>query len=76
MQNDAGQSAYVVAKISVTVQEPDVIRALTRAGILNRSTGQTTIPAVIGTDIDDDARLSARQQEVTFIAIASPPDDD
>ena len=76
VQNDAGQPAYVVAEISVTVQERNVIRALTRAGILNRSTGQATIPAVIGTGIDDDARLSAQQQEVTFIAIASPPDDD
>jgi hypothetical protein len=44
---DGGQ-LYVVAEISITVQERDRVRAIQRASALERATGVTAIPAVIG----------------------------
>ena len=69
-----GQPAHVAAEISVTIQERDVTRAAQRARILRRVIGQTTVAAVIGADIADDARQSAQRQEVTYIAIADQDD--
>ena len=43
-----GKQVYVVMEISITVQEKDKTRALRRAGLLERATGITTIPVVIG----------------------------
>ena len=47
VDQDGGQ-VYVVAEISITVQEKDRVRAIQRASALERATGVTTIPAVIG----------------------------
>ena len=44
---DGGQR-YVLAEISITVQENDRARALRRANALQKATGVTTIPVVIG----------------------------
>ena len=43
-----GEPVYVVAEISITVQERDRVRAQRRAALLERATGVTTIPVVIG----------------------------
>ena len=43
-----GKQVYVVMEISITVQEKDKTRALRRAGLLERATGVSTIPVVIG----------------------------
>ena len=43
-----GAAVYVVAEISITVQERDRVRAHRRAVLLERATGVTTIPVVIG----------------------------
>ena len=43
-----GAEVYVVAEISITVQEQDRVRAQRRAAMLERATGVTTIPVVIG----------------------------
>ena len=43
-----GKQVYVLAEISITVQEKDRARALRRAELLVRATGVTTIPVVIG----------------------------
>ena len=43
-----GAAVYVVAEISITVQEQDRVRAHRRAVLLEKATGVTTIPVVIG----------------------------
>ena len=43
-----GAAVYVVAEISITVQEQDRVRAHRRAALLEKATGVTTIPVVIG----------------------------
>lgn len=43
-----GKQVYVVMEISITVQERDRVRAHRRAVLLERATGVTTIPVVIG----------------------------
>ena len=43
-----GAAVYVLAEISITVQERDRARALRRAGLLEKATGVVTIPVVIG----------------------------
>ena len=73
-RNDA--PSHLVAEISVTVQERDVIRAVQRAGILRRATGQAAVSAVIGTAIDDAAMQAAQRHGVLFIAIANLEADD
>ena len=70
-----GQPSHIVAEISVTVQENDVIRAAQRARILRRATGETAIAAVIGEEIEDDARQSAEREGVTYIVIADDDDE-
>ena len=47
-----GEAVYVVAEISITVQERDRVRAQRRAALLEKATGVTTIPAVIGVEED------------------------
>ena len=43
-----GALRYVLAEISITVQERDRVRAHRRAALLEKATGVTTIPVVIG----------------------------
>ena len=45
-----GLTVYVVAEISITVQERDRVRAQRRAALLEKATGVATIPVVIGID--------------------------
>ena len=45
-----GKAVYVLAEISITVQERDRARAHRRAGLLEKATGVPTIPVVIGID--------------------------
>ena len=45
-----GSFVYVVAEISITVQERDRVRAHRRAALLEKATGVSTIPVVIGID--------------------------
>ena len=45
-----GSQRYVVAEISITVQERDRVRAQRRAVLLERATGVATIPVVMGVD--------------------------
>ena len=58
-----GAAVYVVAEISITVQERDRVRAQRRAALLERATGVTSIPVVIGIDEE----TSAGATEVAFI---------
>ena len=45
-----GRQIYVLAEISITVQDRDRIRAHRRAALLEKATGVTTIPVVVGMD--------------------------
>ncbi len=45
-----GETVYVVAEISITVQERDRVRAQRRAALLEKATGVAAIPVVIGVD--------------------------
>ena len=48
-----GEPCYVLAEISITIQQEDRDRAIYRAGLLERATGVTTIPVVIGKSEED-----------------------
>ena len=48
-----GKQVYVLAEISITVQEKDKARAFRRAELLARVTGVTTIPVVMGKSDED-----------------------
>ena len=52
-QDQGGPTVYVLSEISITVQQPDIDRAAGRALILESATGITTIPAAIGSEIQD-----------------------
>ncbi len=68
-QTPAGEPAYAVAEVSVTIDENDVDRAVQRARILQTASGVGTQAAVIGTVISDANRQRANAVGVTFIAI-------
>ena len=53
-QDQSGSTVYVLAEISIAVQQPDIDRAADRARILERATGVPTIPAAIGSAFHDD----------------------
>ena len=68
-QTPAGEPAYAVAEVSVTVDRNDVDRAARRARILQAASGVATQAAVIGTAISDANRRRAADAGVTFIAM-------
>ena len=51
--NQDGQQVYVIAEVSITVQQDDRDRAVYRAALLERATGVTTVPVVIGRSEED-----------------------
>ena len=67
-----GEYRYVLAEISVTVQNSDVDCAKRRAAVLEQATGVATIPAAIGEAITGDTAAYAEEQGVTFITIERP----
>lgn len=64
-QDKDGSAVYVLAEISITVQQPDIDRAAGRALILESATGITTIPVAIGSEIQD--RLQSRNVRLVTI---------
>lgn len=58
-----GEPVYLVVEASYTVDEGDVDRAASRAGLLGRLVG-ATIPIVAGEYVDEDARLKAEEKGV------------
>ena len=52
-QDQLGIETCVLAEISITVQQNDINRAAGRARILEKATGVTTIPAAIGSTIQE-----------------------
>ena len=69
-QTPAGEPAYAVAEVSVTIDENDVDRAVQRSRILQTASGVGTQAAVIGTVISDANRQRANADGVTFIVVA------
>ena len=67
--NEDGGQCYILAEISLTVQQTDVERAARRAAILQHVTGIPTTPITIGESIAPDAEGNT----VAFIAIPNPP---
>jgi hypothetical protein len=65
-----GEPAYIVAEVSVTIDERDVDRAAQRARILQTASGVAAQAAVIGTAISDANRQRANADGVTYIALA------
>jgi len=57
---DAATNAYLVAEVSATIQPHDVARAIRRAELLSRLTGEPALPAVAGTALDPDAATVGR----------------
>ena len=64
-QDQSGSSIYVLAEVSITVQQEDIDRAADRARILESATGITTISAAIGSEIQD----SLLSRNVHFVTV-------
>ncbi len=64
-----GDGVYVVAEVSITIDETDVDRAHQRARILRNASRAVAHAAVIGTSISDANRERARSSRVTVITL-------
>ena len=69
-QNSAGQSAYAVVEISITVSSADVNRAARRARTLARATGDGCSAIVVGSEIPPAEQERAQRSAVAIVAIA------
>ena len=65
-RND-GAFAYAAIEASITIGDNDINRAAQRAATLATATGETTIPAVVGTRIDQQRQSLASTQNVQVI---------
>ncbi len=72
-QNAGGYPAYAVCEVAVTLYDHDVLRAKRRAGILQRASGITALPAVIGQSAPQETLDLADRQDVAFIPL---PEED
>ena len=66
-----GPTDYILAEISITIQQHDVDRAAHRAALLAKATGQTVTPFAIGAQ--EEPGLNRR--DVQIILIPEPTDD-
>ena len=73
-QNAAGQLAYAVVEIGVTVNSTHVNRAARRARTLAKATGEECIAIVVGSEIPDAERERAMRAGAAVIAVAAPED--
>ena len=73
-QNSAGQSAYAVVEISITVSSADVNRAARRARTLARATGDGCSAIVVGSEIPPAEQERAQRSAVAIVAIAEQAD--
>ena len=73
-QNAAGQLAYAVVEIGVTVNSTHVNRAARRALTLARVTGEECIAIVVGSEIPDVEWGRAMRAGAAVIAVAAPED--
>ena len=61
--------AYAALEVFVTVADSDINRALERADILQRATGEQALAAVVGADADEVRQQFARERNVTLIIV-------
>ena len=69
------EPVYVVAEVSLTLDDHDVDRAARRARILRDASGNDARPVVIGTGISDANRQRAEDSGVTVILVADREQD-
>lgn len=60
---------YMVVEVSTTVAGYDISRAYERAAIMQRISGETAIPVVIGAHVDGAREQLARERNVTLITV-------
>ena len=65
-----GEPVYFAAEISVTASSDDVARAVRRAEVLAKATGQTVIPGIVSATIDPERQTLAERQDVAALQIA------
>ena len=73
-QNTAGQSAYAVVEIGVTVSSSDVNRAARRARTLANATGAPCRAIVVESEIPDAERGRAARTDVAIVSVAERVD--
>ena len=73
-QNAAGQLAYAVVEIGVTVNSTHVNRAARRARTLAKAIGEECTAIVVGSEIPDAERERAMRAGAAVIAVAAPED--
>ena len=66
-----GPTDYILAEISITIQQHDVDRAAHRAALLAQATGQTVTPFAFGTQEEP----GINRRDVQIILIPEPTDD-
>ena len=64
-----GEPAYAVCEAAVTLYDHDVLRAKRRAGILQRASGTTALPAVIGQSAPQGTLDLANRENVAFLRL-------
>ena len=65
-----GNTVYFVGEFSITVNNYDIDRAISRAATLGRATGSDAWPMVIGDNIPEPQRARAEAEEVTVRQVA------
>ena len=60
-------TVYAALEVSITAGASDISRAVARAGVLARATGETALPVIVSTNIDDTRRQLATERNVTVI---------
>ena len=63
---DVGTTVYFVGEFSITVNNSDIDRAITRAAILSKATGCHAWPMVIGENIPQLQRTRAESEQVAI----------
>ena len=66
-----GPTDYILAEISITIQQHDVDRAAHRAALLAKATGQTVTPFAFGTQEEP----GLNRHDVQIILIPEPKND-
>ena len=64
-----GPTDYILAEVSITIQQDDIDRAVERARLFAKATARTVAPIAIGTREDTDLR----REHVQIILIPEPP---
>jgi hypothetical protein len=69
-RNPDGEAIYIVAEVSITVDDSDIDRAARRARALQTASGVVTVATVIGTAVSAANRQRAGADGVTYIPVA------